>query len=214
MRDKDIEFHLLGYAYRGLSESVITHGPYNNKQVYALVDEVAPDVVWYPALWPESYSYTLSIALHCGLPVVVPNIGAFVERVQDRSFSVICRWNRSIDEWASFWTQVVTDRALPESCHFEKLDLESLDTQFYEERYLQDISAKKGELTAGTMHRLQSNYHAHTEALTRSERILAVLWRISRSRLMVRLISLVPFRVQQAIKRRFSSKPMHDIVGG
>lgn len=214
LRKEEIEFHLLGYAYRGLAESVVTHGPYDNKQVYALVEEIQPDVVWYPALWPESYSYTLSIALHCGLPVVVPNIGAFVERVQDRPFSVICQWNRSKDDWAEFWMQLLTDRALPESCPYEKLDLKSLDTQFYNVRYLQQVSAKLGELTASTMANLQNNYHAHSEALTRSERVLAVLWTISRSPLVARLVSLIPFRLQQAIKRRFSSKPMHDIVGG
>jgi GT2 family glycosyltransferase/glycosyltransferase involved in cell wall biosynthesis len=213
LRNEKIEFHLLGYAYRGLSQSVVTHGPYDNKQVYALVEEIQPDVVWYPALWPESYSYTLSIALHCGLPVVVPNIGAFVERVQDRPLSVICKWNSSEDEWTSFWIKVLTDRALPESFQFEKLNLELLDTGFYGERYLQQVFAKKGELTANTMGNLQNNYHAHTQALTRSERILAVLWKISRSPLIARLISLIPFRVQRAIKRRFSSKPMHDIVG-
>lgn len=214
LRDDNIEFHLLGYAYRGLSENVVTHGPYDNKRVYELVDELAPDVVWFPALWPESYSYTLSIALHCGLPVVVPNIGAFVERVQDRPFSVICEWDRSKDEWTSFWSQVVKDGVLPESCNFEKLDLGSLDTQFYDERYLQRVLARKGELKLETMAQLENNYHAHTDALTRSERILAVLWRISRSRLVSGFVALIPFRVQQAIKRRFSSKPMHDIMGG
>ena len=214
LNNKSIEFHLLGYAYKALSGCIVTHGPYDNRQVYELVDDIAPDVVWYPALWPETYSYTLSIALHCGLPVVVPNIGAFVERVQDRSLSVICEWNRSTDEWATFWAQVITDRALPESCLFGKLDLGSLDTQFYTGRYLKRVSAKAGELNANTMEKLQNNYHAHTEALTRSERFLAVLWKISRSRLISRLISLIPFRVQQAIKRRFSSRPMHDIAGG
>ncbi|MFK8046795.1 MAG: glycosyltransferase [Halioglobus sp.] len=214
LRDENIEFHLLGYAYRALSESVITHGPYDNNRVYDLVNDLSPDVVWFPALWPESYSYTLSVALHCGLPVVVPNIGAFVERVQDRPHSVICEWDRGHDEWTSFWSNIINDGVLPDSCLFERRDLESLDTQFYCERYMQDAVASKGELTLDTMKRLENNYHAHTQALTRSERILAVLWKISRSRLIARLVSLVPFRVQKAIKRRFSSKPMHDIVGG
>ena len=214
LRNEMIEFHLLGYAYRGLSDIVITHGPYDNKQVCSLVEEIRPDVVWYPALWPESYSYTLSIALHSGLPVVVPNIGAFVERVQDRRFSVICEWNRSIDEWTVFWAQTLANRTLPVSCQFSKLELESLDTRFYEERYLQHVSIKLGELSAKTISGLQNNYYAHSETLTRSERVLGMLWRISRSRWAARLVSLIPFRLQRAIKRRFSSKPIHDIVGG
>ena len=59
---------------------------------------------------------------------------------------------------------------------------------------------------------LAGHYRAGRPQLTRSERLLAAIWRLSRSPLVARLISLIPFRVQQAIKRRLSSRPMHEIV--
>ncbi len=103
LRGENIEFHLLGYAYRALASSVITHGPYANKDVYALVGRIEPDIVWFPALWPETYSYTLSIALHLGLPVVVPDIGAFMERVAGRALTVVQKWDSTGEEWREFW---------------------------------------------------------------------------------------------------------------
>src|SRR2546427_7883740 len=39
-----------------------------------------PDLAWFPAQWPETYSYTLSACLAAGLPIVAPEIGAFPER--------------------------------------------------------------------------------------------------------------------------------------
>jgi hypothetical protein len=44
--------------------------------------------------------------------------------------------------------------------------------------------------------------------------MLGRIWRLSRSPLAAKLVALVPFRLQQALKRRLSSRPMHDIVRG
>jgi hypothetical protein len=36
-----------------------------------------------PSVWPETYSYTLSIALQCGLPVLAFDIGAISKRIRE-----------------------------------------------------------------------------------------------------------------------------------
>ncbi|MEH6570906.1 MAG: hypothetical protein V7709_17625, partial [Halioglobus sp.] len=213
LRGQAIEFHLLGYAYRALSQAVVTHGPYDNSDVYRLVEEIAPDVVWFPALWPETYSYTLSIALHCGLPVVVPNLGAFVERVQGRAYSSVCPWDQTPDQWGELWSAVLNGQSLPAVPGDINTDLELVDTQFYDRAYLQAVPAVQGTLEENVLDQLGSNYRAHRQTLTFSERVLGYLWRLSRSRFIARLVALIPFRLKQAIKRRFSDKPMHDIVG-
>ena len=41
-----------------------------------------PDVVWLPASWPETYSFTLSIALEARLPVVAFDLGAIARRLR------------------------------------------------------------------------------------------------------------------------------------
>jgi GT2 family glycosyltransferase/glycosyltransferase involved in cell wall biosynthesis len=219
MAGRPVEFHLLGYAYRALSNRVITHGPYDNREAYPLVRSIAPDVVWYPALWPETYSYTLSIALHLGLPVVVPDIGAFRERVSGRPLSVVCPWNRRPEGWRDFWLGVLEEGFIPAQTEAETRvgggsDVDyPVDTGFYQERYLAAVTASAGELDKKTLESLATNLTAGRPELSRSERMLGRLWRLSRTPVAARLISVIPFRMQRAIKRRFSSRPMHDIVG-
>ena len=214
LRGENIEFHLLGYAYRALAPSVVTHGPYANRDVYALVESIAPDVVWFPALWPETYSYTLSIALHLGLPVVVPDIGAFRERVRGRALSVVQKWDCTQEEWREFWRSLLISEALPENCLESAGDTMGSQpaVNFYECEYLLPVYTLKDELSSGLRDIIVRNYSVSVPALSSSERWLAGVWRLSRTALLSKVISLVPFRVQRAIKRRLSSRPMHDIV--
>jgi GT2 family glycosyltransferase/glycosyltransferase involved in cell wall biosynthesis len=213
---KDIEFHLLGYAYRALEGGVVTHGPYSNERVYELVQAIAPDVVWYPALWPETYSYTLSVALHQGLPVVVPDIGAFVERVTGRGLSVIRPWDTSIEQWADFFAQLHEngERAMVSNASAGASAVPGDVGDFYCGAYLAPVAAIAGEVDAVLINDLRGNLHAGLPELTRRERILGRIWSLSRSPLVAKAISLVPFSLQRALKRRLSSRPMHDIVRG
>lgn len=68
-------------------------GPYGRAELNEVLDRVAPHVVWFPTRWPETYSYTLSEAFRAGLPVAVPDFGAFPERVSGRAWSWILPWN-------------------------------------------------------------------------------------------------------------------------
>tara|TARA_R110002110_G_scaffold415765_2_gene655189 strand:- start:39888 stop:42080 length:2193 start_codon:yes stop_codon:yes gene_type:complete len=211
MAEEQIEFHLLGYAYRALDSRVISHGAYENAHVENLVARIAPDVVWYPALWPETYSYTLSIALHNGLPVVVPDIGAFRERVDGRALSVVMPWNTSVAEWATFWNAVLGSQRLV-AATTRAGALPAADVHFYESDYLKPVPSIRGEASKARLDSLMANLYAQSGGLSRSERLLASLWGLSRRPLVARMVSLVPFRLQRAVKRRLSARPMHDIV--
>jgi glycosyltransferase involved in cell wall biosynthesis len=56
-------------------------GPYAPQNVDNLIDGVAPDVIFLPAVWPETWSFVLTIALRRGLPVVAFDIGAPAARL-------------------------------------------------------------------------------------------------------------------------------------
>lgn len=92
-----LEFHLLGYAYRPLTSqpkaSLTVHGAYDETDLPRLLNWLQPDLVWFPALWPETYSYTLSAALMAGLPVLATDLGAFSERLSGRPWSWVHAWN-------------------------------------------------------------------------------------------------------------------------
>ncbi len=105
-----VEFHLIGYAYRALATSskakLIVYGQYAEADLIDLLDKVQPDIVWFPAQWPETYSYTLSACIQAGLPVVVPDLGAFQERLANRDWTWVSAWDRAPAEWLDFFTQI------------------------------------------------------------------------------------------------------------
>jgi GT2 family glycosyltransferase len=109
-RGLPLAFHLVGYAYRDLHrpprEFLKIHGPYDDADLPKLLTQARPHLVWFPALWPETYSYTLSACLRLGLPVVVPDLGAFPERVAGRPWSWIRPWQQSAHAWNDFFMQI------------------------------------------------------------------------------------------------------------
>ena len=60
------------------------HGAYHEGELPALFSKYRPHAVWFPAPWPETYSFTLSAAIDAGLPIVASEIGAFPERLAGR----------------------------------------------------------------------------------------------------------------------------------
>lgn len=208
-----IEFHLLGYAYRRLCSHVMFHGPYDNRDVHSIVAAIDPDVVWFPVRWPETYSYTLSIALRLGLPVVVPDIGAFAERVQGRPHSAVIDWDQSTARLREFWLEVIERGRLPTGGMIHDSNNMPLDTDFYEARYLQAVVTKPAQLDHALLRNLDRNLFAQSQKLSRSELLLKRIWHFSLRPFGSRLFSMVPFKVQRTIKRSLSQRPLHDLVG-
>jgi len=211
---ESIEFHLLGYAYRKLSHHVHSHEPYDNRVVHDLIARIKPDVVWFPAMWPETYSYTLSIVLQNGLPVVVPDLGAFVERVQGRPHTSVVDWNCSTAQWRAFWTTVLQSQALPQCVAQDKpLPYAELSHDFYAADYVEAVCIKSAAANGAIFRDPGPNLYIYSLKLSRSEELLKRIWRFSRKPIGAVLISFVPFKMQRSIKRYLSHRPMHDIVG-
>lgn len=143
-RGSRLEFHLLGYAYRDPrvvpGAKLTVHGEYAEKDLPRLLDQLQADVAWFPALWPETYSYTLSTALKARLPIVAPDLGAFPERLSGRPWTWIRPWYWLSEEWVQFFEGLVTR-------HFEPLrtpdraPLRPTDSSgfSYERDYLRDL---------------------------------------------------------------------------
>ena len=112
-----LELHLIGHPEDDLPEAVsdriVVGGRYADAELPALLARLKPHVVWFPAQWPETYSYTLSAALAAGLPVVAARIGAFVERLQGRPLSWLVEPRASVEEWLGCFEQVRKALASP-----------------------------------------------------------------------------------------------------
>lgn len=111
-----LDIHLLGFGYRHLKgrpkSNLTVYGAYEEADLPQLLEWLQPDLVWFPAQWPETYSYTLSASLRAGLPIVAPQLGAFSERLQGRTWSWLTPWDKTASEWLAFFTTI-------RSAHFE-----------------------------------------------------------------------------------------------
>ncbi len=96
-----ITYKLFGYAYRALAEGdrLEVHGKYDSADLQGMLQDWQPDLVWFPALWPETYSYTLSECLTLGLPVLASDLGALSDRLENRAHSWVFPWHMSGKEW-------------------------------------------------------------------------------------------------------------------
>lgn len=211
LSNNPIEFHLLGYGYRPLDQSVITHGPYQLDEVNKKISKIAPDIVWFPAIWPETYSYTLSIALTAELPVIVPNIGAFHERIAGRKNSVIMPWNTSINDWHNFFTQLSATGKI--DCNVENKNFDG-NIHFYSNMYYQVHwkKEKPDNITINIEAFTNTPDSCNPNNLGRKEYILKRLWLLREKAFIRKLSKLIPFKFQRYIKRKLSTKPIHEII--
>jgi GT2 family glycosyltransferase len=80
----NIKIKLIGYVEGGeIIEGLESTGRYEDDDLVNLLLEINPALIWFPAIWPETYSYTLTKAIESGLPIIAPKFGAFDERLEN-----------------------------------------------------------------------------------------------------------------------------------
>jgi hypothetical protein len=80
-------------------------GPYSDiKDALHEIKEFAPTLMFYPSIWPETFSYTLSVAFMLNIPPLVFDLGAPAERVRTHSFGKIIpsTWIKKIQQINDF----------------------------------------------------------------------------------------------------------------
>lgn len=211
-----LDFHLLGYAYRQLLKApranLTVHGAYEESELDALIDWVRPDLVWFPAQCPETYSFTLTSALKSGLPIMAPDIGAFPERLQHRNWTWIVRWDMgpelAVSRLLDIRRRHFVGDALPEE---SPLNTESKAAMFdrfdYQKDYLVDAATQPalGErafdgIFVGIAHAIAGQSGHDTAPKPYAGRVLSlVIWLRGRP-WMSGLVRLIPHHVQRNVK--------------
>jgi glycosyltransferase involved in cell wall biosynthesis len=86
-RHLPMTFHLVGYSCddAALTEwgNVSIAGRYEDAALPALLAEQRCDCAFFPSVWPETYSYTLSAALAAGLHPIAFDLGVPAERIRE-----------------------------------------------------------------------------------------------------------------------------------
>lgn len=90
---------LIGHAAEPLPEGFTATGTYDAPDLARLIAIERPDVLWLPSQVPETYAYTLSVALASGLPIVASDIGALGERLRGHPCATLLSFDASTDAW-------------------------------------------------------------------------------------------------------------------
>jgi glycosyltransferase involved in cell wall biosynthesis len=102
--DLGLDFILLGHTSQPLATwpAVPLHlrGSYpDDTHLLALIEQERADVVWFPAQVPETYSFTLSVAMASGLSIVASDLGAFPERLRGYARAWLVPWTSNASAW-------------------------------------------------------------------------------------------------------------------
>ena len=208
-----IEFVLFGQAYRRLDSSIVTLGRYEEDELAQLLVAQSIDLVWFPALCAEVYSYTLSHGLRLGLPVLAPDIGAFSERLRGRPLSFTFNYRASVSEileQLETIRQQLMQGGQPQV--WEGQDMPS--TQEF--LYIRDYLAMLPELPCSSRYELDSfgQYSKRPAAVARAAfrtRLLRSLLSLSDAWIFVYLQRVIPYALQKRFKRMLSDKPLHEL---
>ena len=92
-RELPMEYHVVGYTSIDTemkAVGVTITGLYSSiDESVAHLQTLQPSYALLPSIWPETYCYTLSVALAIGLPPIVFDLGAQADRLRAEGFGVI-----------------------------------------------------------------------------------------------------------------------------
>ncbi|MCE0558547.1 glycosyltransferase [Motilimonas sp. E26] len=203
LANRPIEFHLLGYAFKPL-KSVTTYGQYNSEKLDELIRELQPDVIWFPALWPETYSYTLSAALRSHAVIIASDLGAFKERLAKRSSSIILPWDYSEQQWSNFWEAYLEGSYTPDS---EVMQFSNLSSpNFYSQEYLSFPLRERDSIIDMSFDINIFIENQKIPEITKEAKILHRLARLKASKKLAWLARRIPLSVQRKVKERILKK--------
>ncbi|MEP6997152.1 MAG: glycosyltransferase [Betaproteobacteria bacterium] len=101
--DLPLSFCVLGAVSEPLPQapplSLSVRGEYGEADLSRLIAAERPDVIWFPAQVPETYSYTLSVALVADAAIVASDVGAYPERLAGRPRTWLLPWNATPADW-------------------------------------------------------------------------------------------------------------------
>lgn len=214
-----ISFKLIGYAYRPLKK-VETTGPYELGMLREMIGQANLDIIFFPAQWPETYSYTLSYALDARLPIIAPNVGAFPERLSGRSNTLLFNHLDSpdslVEALALFVRKLETGISVTAPVVY---DINPESSEFYENSYKRLIGERVRNVSAQNSLPYLLEPANILSGMKNSgggwrEQLLGVLWKIYMNPSMRWVGHAIPFEMRRAVKRSLSRNSIHNMKNG
>ncbi len=102
-RKLPLTFRVLGSTTEAIAQApeapVTIYGQYVEGELPQLIAAERPDVLLFAAQVPETYAYTMTVALESGLPIVASALGAFPERLAGAPRSTTVPWDAPAERW-------------------------------------------------------------------------------------------------------------------
>lgn len=102
-RHLPLVFRVLGSTTEPIPQApdapLTIYGQYLEGELPLLIAAEQPDVLLFAAQVPETYAYTMSVALDSGLPIVASELGAFPERLEGVPRSTTVPWDAPAARW-------------------------------------------------------------------------------------------------------------------
>ena len=141
---REFEFVVIGSCDpklpRHLRHRVEETGPYEEADLQGLLAAAHIHAAWFPATWPETYSYTLSAAIEAEVPIVAPVLGAFPERLTGRPLTWLVQPTRDGATLLSTFTAV---RSMLLTQHGPAAGPRAADPRpFYPDAYLAPLTSR------------------------------------------------------------------------
>lgn len=216
-RKSCVSVKLIGYAYRPLSSSVKTSGPYENWELRKIIEREECDLFFFTSRCPETYSYTLSFAMTTGKPIVAPDVGAFPERLAGRDNVLIYNLSLSAVELADAICEFIDRLQKGVVRSNTPPSIQQGTHDFYPTGYLSSLAkpSSKGSFVPNHDHTLlrlsQANLEGRKSDQHAREKVLAAVWWLYSRQSLRRVFALVPLRHRRGIKRFLSRKPLHEV---
>jgi GT2 family glycosyltransferase/glycosyltransferase involved in cell wall biosynthesis len=135
---KTTQIHLIGHTDGPFSPAALKRmnvtGQYDDAGLAHLIETIAPHLIWFPAAWPETFSYTLSAAINAGVAIAATQIGAHTERLAGRPFTWMADINTSPLAWIRIFDEI---RKTLNTAHVSKPQARPPVPDFYAAHYLQ-----------------------------------------------------------------------------
>ncbi len=102
--ESDIRWHIFGWTGGDAKLSQLSrndlhkHGSYDRNKLVDLLCANNIHLICILSIWPETYCYTLTESICAGIPVLVSDLGALGDRVQDSGTGWIVKYNSSADQ--------------------------------------------------------------------------------------------------------------------
>ncbi len=77
---------------------ILILGAYKEEKIYEIIKKYCIDFFWFPGVWPETYSYTLSIPIRLKIPCISTNLGAIASRIKQNNWGETYLWDYNYKE--------------------------------------------------------------------------------------------------------------------